>query len=92
MSQLKAVIQQFKGVQLQQPLTLLHIALAPRQILGVPGIHQIHFQAILLQHLKHRHPIHARALHGHAPHAFVDQPVRHRAEIGRETSEAPHRL
>jgi hypothetical protein len=59
---------------------------------GVPGIHQIHFQAILLQHLKHRHPIHARGLHGHAPHAFVDQPPRHLAEIHGKTSEAPHRL
>jgi hypothetical protein len=37
-----------KSVQLQQPLAFCDIALAPRQILGVPRIHQIYFQAALL--------------------------------------------
>src|SRR5712691_5653282 len=36
--------------------------------------------------------IHARGLHGHALHAFVDQPLRHLAEIRGKTSEAAHRL
>ena len=44
---LKAVIEQAKSVQLLQPLTLLllDVTLAPQNILGVLGIHQIHFQA-----------------------------------------------
>ena len=36
--------------------TLLHVAFAPRHVLGVLGIHQINFQTMLFKNLKHGHP------------------------------------
>jgi hypothetical protein len=89
---LKAIIQQTKGMQLQQPLTLLHIALAPRHVLGVPGIHQIHFQTMLFKNLQHGHPIYASRWQGHAAHALLNQPLPHPTQICCKTYETPHRL
>jgi hypothetical protein len=37
------------------PLTFLDIALASRHVLGVLGIDQKHFQAMLFENLKHGH-------------------------------------
>src|SRR5215471_12581937 len=59
---LKTVIQQPKSVQLQQPLTLLNVALASWHILRMLRIHQIYFQALLFENLEYRHPIHAGGL------------------------------
>ena len=73
-------------------MALLDVALAPRHILGVLGIHQIDFQALLFENLKHRHPINTRRLHGHAAHAFFHQPAAHLAQIRRKTSEPAYRL
>src|SRR5215471_16937815 len=53
---LKTVIQQPKSVQLQQPLTLLNVALASGHILRMLRIHQIYFQALLFENLEYRHP------------------------------------
>ena len=44
------------------------IALATRQVLGVPGIHQKHFQTLLFENFKYGHPINACRLHGHTAH------------------------
>jgi hypothetical protein len=38
-ARLKAAAQQPEGVQLQQPLTFLHIALSAGHVLGVLGVH-----------------------------------------------------
>ena len=62
---LERVIQQTVRVQLQQPLTLLHIALATRKILGVPCIHEIDLKAMFFQNFVERDPIDSSRLHGH---------------------------
>jgi hypothetical protein len=47
---------------------------------------------MLFENLKHGHPINASRLHGHAPHALLNQPLRHLTQICGETSETPHWL
>jgi hypothetical protein len=40
-------------------LALLDVAFPSRHVLGVPDIHEINFQTLLFEHLKHGHPIDA---------------------------------
>ena len=58
----------------------------------MPRIDQKYFQSVLLQNLKHRHPIHPGRLHGHAADSAVHQPVRHLFHIRGKTIEAPDGL
>ena len=53
------------GVQLHQPLALLHIALAARQVFSPARVYQTHLETFPLQNFLQRHPIHARGLHRH---------------------------
>jgi hypothetical protein len=62
---LERVIQQPVGVQLQQPLTLLHVALAPWKILGVPCIDEVDLKAMFFQNFVERNPIDSGRPHGH---------------------------
>ena len=73
---MKRVAEQAVGVELQQPLALLHVALAAGEILGVPRVDQIDLQAARLQDLVQRNPIDARGLHRHGGHPTLHQPVR----------------
>ena len=80
------------GVQLHQPLTLLHVALAPGQIFRVPGIYQIHFQTPLFQNVVYRDPINSGGLHRDSSNPALLQPGGHRLEFGGGASEPPYRL
>lgn len=64
----------------------MYIAFAPGQILGVTGIHQEHLEARLLQDLKNRDPIDARA------NLAWLQPIRHGLQFARRAAEVAHRL
>ena len=79
-------------MQLQQPLALLHVALAARQIPGVPRVDQVHLQAGFLQHVIQRDPIHSRRLHRHRHNAVFLQKHRQFPKVRGEASEPPHRL
>src|SRR6516162_1513715 len=68
------VAQQTIGVQLHQPLALLHVGLLTRQILGLPRVHQVHFQPRFLQNVVHRSPVHPCGLHSDGAHATLLQP------------------
>jgi hypothetical protein len=46
-------------VQLQQPLALLHVRLAPRQVLRVAGVDQIDLEPAGVEDVVERQPIHA---------------------------------
>ena len=50
-------------MELLDPLAVEHIALAPRNVLDVPGIDQQNFDASFLQNLIEGDPIHAGRLH-----------------------------
>ena len=55
----KRVPEQAVGVELQQPLALRHVALAPGKILGVPRVHQIDLEAPRVEDLVQRNPVDA---------------------------------
>ena len=60
----KTPAQQADNVQVAQPLTIRHIALAAGDILHVPRIHEEHLEAARLEDLEDRDPVHARGFHG----------------------------
>ncbi len=84
--------QQSIGVQLQQPLAFLHVALAPRQILGVVRMYQPDLEAGLLPYVVHRNPVHSRGLQHYGFDSALLQEFRHALEFRRKTSEHPHRF
>jgi len=53
----KASAQQSDAVELLDPLAVQNIALAPGDILEVPGIHQNDLEAALLENLEDRDPV-----------------------------------
>ena len=67
----KGVAEEAVGVELQQPLALLHVALAPGEILGVPRVHQIDLKAPRVEDLVQRNPIDAGRLHRDRGHPTV---------------------
>jgi len=78
-------------MQLLQPLTFLHVGLAPGERFGVLRIDDLYVQSIVLQHLKQRHPVHAGGLHHHRLDPTRDQPLGQTMEIGGETAKLLHR-
>ena len=51
-------------VELLQPLGIVHVGLAARDILDVARVHQQHLEAAGFEDLEDRNPVHARRLHG----------------------------
>jgi hypothetical protein len=88
----KRVPEQAVGVELQQPLALLHIALAPGEILGVPRVHQIDLKAPRVEDLVHGNPVDAGRLHGDGGHPAVLQPVRQTMQVRGETVKPADRV
>jgi hypothetical protein len=62
---MKGAPQQSHRVQVLQPLAVGHVALAPGDILHMPGVDQTDFHTSLLQDLEQRNPVDPRGLHGH---------------------------
>jgi transposase len=56
--------------KLSEPgVALLHIALAPRKVLGVPRVDEIDFEAAFFEHFIEGNPVHPGGLHRHRLHA-----------------------
>ena len=89
---MERIAEQAVGVQLQQPLALLHVALAPGQILRVAGVDQIDLESAGVEDLVQRHPIDAGRLHRDRRHAALLEPVGQPMQVGRETLEPAHRI
>jgi hypothetical protein len=89
---MKRVPEQAVGVELQQPLALLHVALAPGKILGVARVHQIDLKASRVEDLVQRDPIDAGRLHRDGGHAAVLEPVREPMQVRRETVKPADRV
>jgi hypothetical protein len=88
----KRLPQQSIGVQLQQPLAFLHVALPPGQILGVSRIHQPYLETGLLQYVVHRYPVHPGRLHHHRLDPALVQEFGQPLQVRRKTPEHLHRL
>jgi hypothetical protein len=88
----KATAQQTIGVQLQQPLALLYVTLASRQILRPPRIDQVDVETASLQHVIHGHPVHARGLHHHTFRPTGLQPVSHSFQVCCPRTEFSYRV
>ena len=86
----KAAAQQADGVEVLQPLAVLHVGLAPGQILAMPRVDQADFDPGGVEDLKQRNPIHAGGLHGHGGHAAVLQPVAQGVEVFGEGGKGAH--
>jgi hypothetical protein len=69
-----------------------HVALAPRQILRLPGVDQINFQTSFFQDVVYRDPVHARGLHGDGPNPALLQPIGHLLQFGCGAPEATYRF
>jgi hypothetical protein len=89
---LERVIQQPVGVQLQQPLTLLHVALTSRQVLRVSRIDQIHFKATVFQNLVEGNPIHPSRLQGDRLYSTALQPFRQTVQVCGKTLKPAYRF
>jgi len=78
------------GVQLQQPLALLHVTLAPGQVLRMSGVDQIDLEPAALQDVVERQPIHPGRLQGDGRHPAVLEPIGEPMQIGRKTVKPAH--
>jgi hypothetical protein len=84
--------QETQAHQLLQPLAVLHVALAPGHVLHLARIDQPDLQAVLLEHLVHRNPVHPGGFQCHRVHAAREQPVGHRVQVVGHRAELAHRL
>jgi hypothetical protein len=59
-------------VELLQPLAILHVAFAARNMLGLPRVDQHHLKARFFELLEQRNPVDTRRFHRHGfdPAAF----------------------
>jgi hypothetical protein len=89
---MERVAEQAVGVQLQQPLTLLHVALPPREILRVARVDQEHLEAAGVEDLVQRHPVDAGGLHRDRGDATPLEPLGQSLEVRGETVKPAHRL
>src|SRR4051812_16798198 len=62
-------------MQALNPLAVLHVALSPRYIFGLPSIDQEHIQSAAFQYLEHGNPVHSRRFHGYALNSTFGEPI-----------------
>jgi hypothetical protein len=74
------------------PLTLMKIGALFRHVLHVPRIHQTRFDAMLLQDVVHRNPIHTVDSIAAVVTPQRTSPVRHLMQIFSECLALPHRV
>jgi hypothetical protein len=79
-------------MELLQPLRIVHVRLAARDVLDGAGVDQQHLEAVGLQELEHGDPVHACRFHRHGGDADLRQPVGQVLEIAAERPERAHRL
>ena len=60
----KRASQHPEGVKFLQPLAIVDVSLAPRNVLGMAGLDQANLKAVFLQHLKKRNPVNSGRFHG----------------------------
>jgi len=75
-----------------QPLTILHVRLAPGHFACVMGIDQPNIKATLFEHFEKGNPVDAGRLHHHGLNLTLSQPLGQGVEISRKCPKALHRL
>ena len=73
-------------MQLLEPLRIVHVRLAARNVLDVARVHQQHLEAARLKDLEHRNPVHACRFHGDGGDADRREPIRQLMKIAAEAS------
>jgi hypothetical protein len=79
-------------VKLLQPLRIVHVALAARDMLDVARIHEEHLEAPSLEHLEDGNPVHPCRLHRDCGDAHGLEPIRQSTQLAAERAEGAHRL
>ena len=75
-----------------EPLAVLDVRFPPRDVLHVPGVHQVHFELPRLQDLVEGDPGAPGGLHGDGGHAALREPIGQAEPVLREGPEAPDGL
>ena len=88
----KGPTQQTETHQLLQPLAVEHVRFAPRDVLHMPSIHQIHREPTRLQQLEQRDPVHPRRLHRYGVHFTGRQPLGQAVQVFGKAGILPYRL
>ena len=88
----EAAAEQAILMELLQPLRIVHVGLAARDMLDVAGVHQQHLEAPRFEDLEDRDPVHAGRLHGDRRDAGRREPIGQVVEITAEGAEGAHRL
>ena len=87
----KAPAQEAHRVELAEPLTVLDVTFAARDILDVARIDQQDLKAASLEDVVDRDPVDAGGFHGDAGHATGHEPIGEAVEVRGEGPEGPHR-
>ena len=88
----EAAAQQTELMKLLEPLGIVDVRLAAWNLLHVSGVDQQHLQALGLQNLEHRDPVHARRLHRHGGDPDSLEPVGQSMQILSEALKGPYGL
>ena len=79
--------QQAMLMQLLEPLGVVDVGLATRDILDVARVDEKHLESARFEDLEDRNPVHARRFHGDGRDAGLCEPVGESMEIAREAPE-----
>lgn len=88
----EAPAQQTELMKLLEPLGVVDVRLPTWNLLHVSGVDQQHLEALRLEDLEHRDPVHARRLHRHGRDPNSLQPIGQSMQILREALKGPHGL
>jgi hypothetical protein len=88
----EAAPQQAVLVELLEPLGILHIGFAARDMLDVARIHEQDLEAAGFKDLEDRNPIHARRFHGDRRDTGLLEPIGQSMEIPAKRPEGTNRL
>jgi len=84
--------QQTELMDMLEPLGVVDVRLPAWNLLHVSGVDQQHLEALRLEDLEHRDPVHARRLHRHGRGPDSLQPGGQSMQILSETLKGPHGL
>jgi hypothetical protein len=79
-----------EGVEFLQPLAVVDVSLAPRNVLGMAGVDQANLKAVFLQHLKKRNPVNSGRFHGDRLDLAPLEPFAQGDQIASKHSETAH--
>ena len=86
------LIKQSVAAQLLEPLRVVDVGLATRNVLRITRVDQHDFESPGLQDLEQRDPIDTRRLHRNRGDRKPDKPVSKTIQVARKAEERPHWL